>query len=169
MGERRVRNAEVEGSIPFHSTRILPAQEIKRAARSNERPVSFAAATYFELEPVLPEPMPLEPPVLPAPDGLLLLGDALEPLEDDEPPAASFTHFSFSAPVRLAHWAGVLVELPLALGEEPLAPLGDELLPALGVLPAPWDDESAAMTAVEAANSTASVAAESTFNIVAFL
>src|SRR5258706_8844759 len=69
----------LDGSLP--PTRILPAQEIKRAARSNERPVSFAGATYFELEPVLPEPMPLEPPVLPAPDGLLLLGDALEPLE----------------------------------------------------------------------------------------
>ena len=48
-------------------------------------------------EPVL-EPMPLvplEPLVLPAPDGLLLLGEALEPvepLEDDEPcvdPSAS--------------------------------------------------------------------------------
>ena len=57
-------------------------------------------------------------------------------------------------------------ELPVALGEEPVE---DELLPALGVLPAPWDDESAAITTVEAANSAARVAAESTFNIVALL
>ena len=51
-------------------------------------------------EPVL-EPMPLVPLVLPAPDGLLLLGEALEPLEDDEP--CSCTQRSFSGPVRLAH------------------------------------------------------------------
>src|SRR6185436_1119022 len=90
---------------PSTPPRSFPAQEIKRAARSNERPVSFAAATYFELDPVLPEPvlepMPLEPPVLPAPDGLLLLGEALEPLEGDEP--CSCTQRSFSGPVRLAH------------------------------------------------------------------
>ncbi len=55
-------------------------------------------------EPVL-EPMPLEPPVVPEPDGLLVLGDALEPLEGDEPldEPCSRTQRSFSAPVRLAH------------------------------------------------------------------
>jgi hypothetical protein len=69
-------------------------------------------------------------------------------------------------PVRLAHWADESVEEPVALGEEPVEPLVDEeLLPALGVLSAPLDDESAAMTAVEAAKSAARVAAESTFNI----
>jgi hypothetical protein len=120
-------------------------------------------------EPVL-EPMPLEPLVLPAPDGLLLLGEALEPLEDDEP--CSCRQRSFSAPVRVSHWvlpprAGELVEeLPVALGEDPVE---EELLPvALGELPL-WDDESAAMTAVEAANSAARVAAERTFNIGALL
>ena len=136
---------------------------------------------YFELEPVLPvlepEPMPVEPLVLPAPDGLLVLGDALEPLEDgelvepleDEPlvEPCSRRHFSFSVPVRLAHCADEPVDEPVALGEAPAEPLvEDELLPlALGVLPTPWDDESAAMTAVEAAKSAARVAAESAFNI----
>lgn len=127
--------------------------------------------TYLELEPVLPEPvlepMPLEPLVLPAPDGLLL-GEALEPLEDEEPlDGCSRRQRSFSVPVRLAHCADVPVEEPpVALGEEPVEPLVEgELLPALGVLPTSLDDESAAMTAVEAANSAASVAAESTFNI----
>jgi len=118
-------------------------------------------------EPVL-EPVPLEPLVLPAPDGLLVLGDALEPLEDDEPLAGfSRRHFSFSVPMRLAHWADESVEEPVALGEEPVEPLVDEeLLPvALGVLSTPLDDESAAMTAVEAAKSAARVAAESTLNI----
>jgi hypothetical protein len=126
-------------------------------------------------EPVL-EPMPLvplEPLVLPAPDGLLLLGEALEPvepLEDDEP--CSRRQRSFSEPVRVSHWvlpprAGELVEEPpVALGEDPVE---EELLPvALGELPL-WDDESAAMTAVEAANSAARVAAERTFNIGALL
>jgi len=127
----------------------------------------------LEPDPVLPEPvlepMPLEPlPVLPAPDGLLL-GDALEPLEDDAP--CSFTQRSFSGPVRLAHWAGVAVEPLVALGElldEPL--VEDPVLPlALGVLPAPCDDESAAKAAVDIANRAASVAVESTLNIVALL
>ena len=133
-------------------------------------------------EPVL-DPMPLEPLVLPAPDGLLLLGEALEPLEDDEPlddEPCSRRQRSFSVPVRLSHWAlpptaseVVEDELPLALGvvlgevlDEPL----DPVLPlALGVLPAPCDDESAAMAAVEIANRAASVPTESAFNIVALL
>ena len=127
-------------------------------------------------EPVL-EPMPLEPLVLPAPDGLLVLGEVLEPLEDDEPldEPCSRRHFSFSVLVRLSHCAllpragELLEELPVALGEEPVVLLPDEELPALGVLPTSLDDESAAMTAVEAANSAASVAAESTFNIVSLL
>src|SRR6476646_5484281 len=107
---------------PSTPPRFFPAQQIKRAARGNERPVSFTAATYFELDPVLPEPvldpMPLEPLVLPAPDGLLLLGDALEPLEDDEP--CSCRQRSFSAPVLVSHCvlpprAGELLEeLPVA-------------------------------------------------------
>ena len=68
--------------------------------------------------------------------------------------------------------AGELVEeLPLALGEVVEEPLVDDpVLPlALGVLPTPWDDEddeSAAIATAEAANSAASVAVESTFNIV---
>jgi hypothetical protein len=83
-------------------------------------------------EPVL-EPMPLvplEPLVLPAPDGLLLLGDALEPLEDDEP--CSCRQRSFSAPVLVSHCvlpprAGELVEeLPVALGNiGALLPIGE--------------------------------------------
>ena len=116
--------------------------------------------------------MPVEPLVLPAPDGLLVLGDALEPLEDDESLAGcSRRQRSFSVPVRVAHCAGVLVEEPpVALGVEPVEPLvEDELLPALGVLPTSLDAESAATTAVEAANNTARVAAESTFNIVILL
>jgi hypothetical protein len=137
----------------------------------------------LEVDPVLPEPvldpMPLEPLVLPAPDGLLLLGEALEPLEDDEPlddEPCSRRQRSFSVPVRLSHWvlppmAGEVVEdeLPLALGEVLDEPLDPVLPLALGVLPAPCDDESAAMPAVEIASRAASVAAESAFNIVALL
>jgi len=127
-------------------------------------------------EPVL-EPMPLEPLVLPAPDGLLVLGDALEPLDDEPLDGCSRKQRSFSVPVKVSHWAlppragEVVEELPLALGEVPDEPLvEDPVLPlALGVLPVPWDAESAAMAAVEIANRAASVAVESTFNIVALL
>jgi len=122
--------------------------------------------------PVLPEPellvSELELPVL----GELELGEALEPLEDEEPLAApcSCRQRSFSVPVRESHCvlpaptAGEVEELPLALGEVvllelPLA-LGEVVLPLV-------DDESAAMATAEAANSAVTAAIESTFNIVA--
>ncbi|OAI52104.1 hypothetical protein AYO46_06585 [Betaproteobacteria bacterium SCGC AG-212-J23] len=90
--------------------------------------------------------MPVEPPVLPAPDAPLPielpleLGEALEPLLEDEPlgdAPCSRTQRSFSEPVRLSHCvvpprAGELVEEPVEpLVDEPALPL------ALGVLPTP--------------------------------
>jgi hypothetical protein len=134
--------------------------------------------------PVLPEPellvSELELPVL----GELELGEALEPLEDEEPLAApcSCRQRSFSVPVRESHWvlpaptAGEVEVLPLALGEVVLLELslalGEvvllELPLALGEVVLPLvDDESAAMATAEAANSAVTAAVESTFNIVA--
>ncbi|MEA3195444.1 MAG: hypothetical protein QOD26_3777 [Betaproteobacteria bacterium] len=150
-----------------------------------EVPEELEPVLGLEPIPVLPEPEVLAPepevlapePVLPLPDVLLPVLGELEPLEDDEPLApCSRRQRSFSEPVRLSHWvvpprAGELVEeLPLALGEVLDEPLVEEpVLPlALGVLPTPCDDdESAAIATAEAANSAASVAVESTFNIVA--
>jgi hypothetical protein len=128
------------------------------------------------LEPVLPLA-----PALPVPAPPLLLGEALEPLEDEpmlpdvEPLAEpwSFRQRSFSAPVRVSHCVllplreGELVELPLALGdevEEPVEPLAEE--PVLPDPPTLCDDDCA-IAAAETANSAAIVAVESVFNIIA--
>ena len=130
-----------------------------------DAPEELAPEPVLESVPVLPE---LELPVLgelelgedvaPLEElGELELGEALEPLEDV---SCSRRQRSFSVPVIASHCVlllpteGELEELPLALGEvvllePPLAP----------------EDESAAMATVEAANSAASVAVESTFNI----
>ena len=157
-------------------------QETKRAARA-ARSVCNARIYFDEPEELAPEPvlepMPVLPePELPAPEselpvlGELELGEALEPLEDEEPLAAPFScrQRSFSVPVRESHCVllapteGELEALPLALGEVvllelPLA-LGEVVLPLV-------DDESAAMATAEAANSAVTAAVESTFNIVA--
>jgi hypothetical protein len=119
--------------------------------------------------------MPLELPVLPAPelpvDGLLLDGLAL--LELEVPPLleldplllCSLRQRSFSAPVMLSHWA---LELP-ALGEVVLGDVvDDELLPLedgeAGLTPDPddWANEAA-----DIAHSAAAVAMPIAFNIVA--
>ena len=127
-----------------------------------DEPEELAPEPVLEPMPLLPEPellvSELELPVL----GELELGEALEPLEDEEPLAVpcSCRQRSFSVPVRLSHWVlpaptegeVVLLELPLALGEV--------VLPLV-------DDESAAMATAEAANSAVTAAVESTFNIVA--
>src|SRR5438477_5577315 len=146
---------------------------MKRAAI--ERPVPFQrCGIYFDVPELLPEPMPVEPLVLPAPDAPLpvvlllepVLGEALEPLED-EPLFApcSRRQRSFSEPVRLSHCVAppiageVVEEEPVALGEElgePVAPLVDE--PVLPDPPTLCDDEWA-MAAAENANSAATVAA----------
>jgi hypothetical protein len=156
---------------------------MKRAAI--ERPVLFQRPEiYFDVPEELPEPMPVEPLVLPAPDDPLpsvpllgevlepVLGEALEPL-DEEPLAApcSRRQRSFSAPVRVAHCvplpsAGEVVEEePVALGEEPVEPV--EPLVEEPVLPDPPTlcDVDWAMAAAENANSAATVAAERTFSI----
>lgn len=125
--------------------------------------------------PVLPA-AELPAPVSPALDELELgedvepeleLGEEVEPLEDV---SCSRRQRSFSVPVIASHCAlllpteGELEELSLALGEVVLLepPLAAEPVLELPLAP---DDESAAMATVEAANSAASVAAESTFNI----
>jgi len=155
---------------------------MKRAAI--ERPVSFwRCANYFDVpeelapEP-LPVPMPVEPLVLPAPDAPLpialpVLGEALEPLDEDDPLAApcSRRQRSFSEPVRVSHCvvpprAGEVVEEePVALGEElgePIEPLAEE--PVLPDPPTLCDDDWA-MAVAEIASSAATDAAERTFSI----
>ena len=143
-------------------------------------------------------PLPLEP-LVPAPplvlgelelgdevEPELELGEALDPLEDEDPPAAPCwrRQVSFSVPVSVSHWVllaptdGEVEELSLALGEVALGEvvLGEVVLllepplaaePVLELPLAPCDDESAAIATAEAANRAANVAVESTFNIVA--
>jgi hypothetical protein len=139
---------------------------------------------YFDEPEELPVPEPELPPALPVPAPPLVLGEALEPLDEEPVPEeepmlpeeepvlpdveplaelCSLRQRSFSEPVRLSH----CVLLPLALGEalvEPLVPLAEESL--LEEPPTLCDDDCA-IAAAENANSAAMVAVESVFNIVA--
>jgi len=126
------------------------------------------------------EPVLLPEPALPVLAPPLVLGEALEPLEDEpmlpdaEPLAepCALRQRSFSEPVRLSHCVlprdGDVVAPPLALGvelEEPVEPLAEE--PVLPELPPTLCDDDCAIAAAENANSAATVAVESLFNIVA--
>jgi hypothetical protein len=127
------------------------------------------------------EPAPVEPllPVLGAPLPIalpLVLGEALDPPVALEPVELlpSRRQRSFSLPVRLSHWAlpptlGEVVEGEVAEGsddepDEPVVPLAEE-----SELPEPPTlcDDDWAIAAAENANIAASVAVESTLNIVA--
>jgi hypothetical protein len=166
LGERRVRNAKVEGSIPFHSTISLSQRAVAPEA------------------PLVPAPDPM--PVLPGPARSMLPAPALLGA-----PPSSRRHRSCSAPDKALQRlplvpavAALVLSTPMLepeVGPEPetigalSAPAGPEtpgvLLPVVLSLEslAPAVEFDCANDAADSPRNTAAAAAPSSFNCMGSL
>src|SRR5260221_505466 len=116
LGERRVRNAKVEGSIPFHSTRFF--------------------SRYLSVVPVLPGSLPAALPAAPPPPGLMPVlpgpARALLPVPVLEA-LSSRSPLSFSRPLNRPQ----RFDPPVLLAELPGPASGAAPLVAGAVIPPP--------------------------------